>query len=542
MPSLVDVAKRTLVRLLLQLAGMYGADVTVDRSSAAQEVSRAFRKVSLRVHPDKPGGNLAAFQNLSAAHDAWAELEKRRAPAGRRAQEQPKPKGGPAGRHPRPKPSHAKREHGSTTSAPAPPLLPLEAAAGKRVHRVRGRALLLTYQGIDACEELALQCWARFLDFVMERLRMWGVNHWTATMETNQNGKHHLHLMLDFHDGIDRCARYFSFEGRCPNAATSDLLGVGWSRSKQWQMSVDRGHFYVWADKKGTVRDGSGRQCVAGNYKPAWSGAKEKYAVRAEWPENLWKAYKLTDVCYSKYLFLCKDKLVAKKRNFDTFQSWQRSRDLAQVIEQRTAKIRRDPSLYEPFGRVALAEDFLALFTQVAMRYPVLLVHAPSRAGKSEWAVSLFKNPLYLEIGVQGLWPARMKELDRGVHDGLVLDDLRDLNFLHENQEKLQGKYNRPITLFNTPGGELACTVDLYRLPIVFTINNSTRNLDYLEAHDFCKRRENVRVLCFRGRPGQSLVTETLPEDGEEEGAWERFTEEVFAEDDEGLASSDPYM
>ena len=114
-------------------------------------------------------------------------------------------------------------------------------------------------------------------------------------------------------------------------------------------MSVGRGHFYVWADKKGTVRDGGGRQCVAGNYKPAWSGAKEKYAVRAEWPENLWKAYKLIDVCYSEYLFLCKDKLVAKKRNFDTFQSWQRSRDLAQVIEQRTAKIRRDPSLYEPF-------------------------------------------------------------------------------------------------------------------------------------------------------------------------------------------------
>ena len=62
------------------------------------------------------------------------------------------------------------------------------------------------------------------------------------------------------------------------------------------------------------------------------------------------------------------------------------------------------------------------------------------------------------------------------------------------------------------------------------------------EEHDFCKRRENVRLLCFRGRPGQSLVTETLPEDGEEEGAWERFTEEVLAEDDEGLASSDVYM
>ena len=135
-----------------------------------------------------------------------------------------------------------------------------------------------------------------------------------------------------------------------------------------------------------------------------------------------------------------------------------------------------------------------------------------------------------------------MKQLDREVHDGLVLDDLRNLQFLHDNQEKLQGKYNRPVTLFNTPGGELACTVDLYRLPIVFTVNNSTQNLDYLKTHDFCKKRENVRLLCFRGRPGQSLVTEALPEEGEEEGAWERFAEEVFAEDDEACAASDPYM
>ena len=96
---------------------------------------------------------------------------------------------------------------------------------------------------------------------------------------------------------------------------------------------------------------------------------------------------------------------------------------------------------------------------------------------------------------------------------------MRDLNFIHDNQEKLQGKYNRPVTLFTTPGGELACTVDLYRLPIIFTVNDSTANLDYLRTHDFCKRRERVRVLSFRGRPGDCEVTEYLPDDdaGEEE-------------------------
>ena len=72
-----------------------------------------------------------------------------------------------------------------------------------------------------------------------------------------------------------------------------------------------------------------------------------------------------------------------------------------------------------------------------------------------------------------------------------------------ENQEKLQSKYNRPIELFNTPGGDLAMTLDLYRLPIFFAVNNSTRNLDYLTTDDFCTKRENVRLLSFPGRPGE---------------------------------------
>ena len=145
------------------------------------------------------------------------------------------------------------------------------------------------------------------------------------------------------------------------------------------------------------------------------------------------------------------------------------------------------------------------------MRYPVLLVHAPSYAGKSEWAVSLFRNALCLEVGAKNLWPAGMKKLNRKVHDGLVLDDVRDLNFLADNQEKLQGKYNRPVELFNTPGGELALTVDLYRLPLVFTVNDSTKNLDLLQTHDFLCKPENVRLLCFHGRPGDSPPATTLP-------------------------------
>ena len=500
MPSKLDVAKRQLVRLLRELGHTYEVQVVVTRESPPEEINRAFRSVARKAHPDKPGGCTKDFQALSAKHDAWADLHKTERPVGR---------------PPRVRPL------GSKDGKQGAVALPVSSSAGqRREFRFQAKAVLLTYQGFTADLPDALQAWRQFVQFVKRNKKAWGLNHWTATLETNQDGKHHIHLMADFFQAVDRTARSFIFDGRCPNASPNDLLGDGWSRSGQWQISVDRGHFYVYANKKGTARDSKGCLCVAANYEPAWTSAKETYPVKAEWPEKLWRAYKLEDeVYYNEYLFQCRDKVAAKKRNFETYRSWQRGQTLEQDIEERTQRIRNTPALYEPFGAVAQAQEFLELFQKEAMRYPVLLVHAPSYAGKSEWAVSLFKRPLYLEIGALGLWPPGMRQLDRSVHDGLVLDDLRDLRFLHDNQEKLQGKYNRPVTLFNTPGGELACTVDLYRLPIVFTINNSTRNLDFLMAHDFCSKKENVRLLSFSGRPGQSTVSETILEEGDEADA-----------------------
>ena len=64
---------------------------------------------------------------------------------------------------------------------------------------------------------------------------------------------------------------------------------------------------------------------------------------------------------------------------------------------------------------------------------------------------------------------AGTKKLDHSCDDGLVLDDLRDLDVIGHSQEKLQVKYNRPIELFNTSGGELAVTLDLFKLPVLIT-------------------------------------------------------------------------
>jgi hypothetical protein len=317
------------------------------------------------------------------------------------------------------------------------------------------------------------------------------------------------HLFLQFASERDCSVQVFRFEGLRPNAQANDLLGGGWNK-KQWQVSVDRGHFYVWANKKGTVQDEMGVLCVAGNYTPAWTEGVCTYAVGGTWPQKLWAAYKLTEEVYEEYLHLCKDGIPGRKRNFEAFCEWQTEREIEKDIAARTTRIRNNPDLYETFARVPQADPWRESVSADALRYPVLLVHGPSRCGKTEWAKSLFAKPLVLQIGWLTQFPDTMRKLNRKIHDSLILDDLRDLAFLSDHQEKLQGKYDAVVEFGTTPGGQCAFKRDLFRLPIIATINNSTRNLDFLRTNDFLNKPENVQLLSFRGRPGEEPPSDTL--------------------------------
>ena len=64
-----------------------------------------------------------------------------------------------------------------------------------------------------------------------------------------------------------------------------------------------------------------------------------------------------------------------------------------------------------------------------------------------------------------------------------VLDDVRDLEPPSRHHEKIQA--TDVVEFASTPGGGCAYKKDLYRLPIVVTVNNTTRNLDRLRDHDF---------------------------------------------------------
>ena len=56
--------KRALVSLLLELARAYGLTLGLNRDSEDDAVKAGFRKVIVKVHPDKPGGSEAATKRL----------------------------------------------------------------------------------------------------------------------------------------------------------------------------------------------------------------------------------------------------------------------------------------------------------------------------------------------------------------------------------------------------------------------------------------------------------------------------------------------
>ena len=64
------------------------------------------------------------------------------------------------------------------------------------------------------------------------------------------------------------------------------------------------------------------------------------------------------------------------------------------------------------------------------------------------------QEPVQATFGTEdrnfGVFPETMRHFQRAVHDGLVLDDVKDLNFLVSHQEKLQGKYDALVEFGST--------------------------------------------------------------------------------------------
>ena len=493
MTSPLQTAKRQFVKLLLTIAAAYGIVLGITRDSGDSDVSSAYRKVMRKAHPDK-GGNVQDAKRLNDAKDIWEKAKTEPSNKGGRPRKQQRPADDSQNRSPNSNQNTSPNDSQNTSSNPNTDQGLAECADPEevfRTYRFQSLGILLTYNGIGDKAQ-----WHRFLSFVKAHLKTWGVRFWCATLEKCKNGRLHVHLYIQFHTAKDRTTAPYRFEGIRPRADPNDYLGEGINK-RYPQPSLNRGFFYVWADKIGTERNEDGSPCVAGNYAPCWTKTRCTYEVLGRWPEKLWKARKLTTKQYDEFLFLSRDGVIGRKRNLDACV--QREREDAQAAEMsaRAKRFRANPALFVPFPTVPDAVKWLDRFKVDALRYPILFALGPSHTGKTEWAQSLFKNPLVVGIGKLETFPEGFRSFDRETHDGIVLDDVRDLEWVSDYQDKLQGRYNNLVEFASTQGGTRAYFCDMFCIPIVVTINFSTKNLGYLETHDWLGKPENRSIVYF---------------------------------------------
>jgi len=306
--------------------------------------------------------------------------------------------------------------------------------------------------------------------------------------------------MAQFRKKVDTDAASFKVLQWRPNVRTSGagLLGEPLHGGRHNQATVDRGFFYVFADKIGTIRDDTGKPCVVGNYAPAWvPDAMYTYVVKGQWAEVLWRQRKLTHTTYEDYLVLCRDGYISRKRTLDAIREAEEDAATSQEIAATTQRIRSNSDVYKRVKEYQVLSDWRSLFADDSpdrLRFPILVVLAPSFCGKTELAMSLFRKPLKVQIGKLQHFPDTMRDFRRGHHDAVVVDDVRDLDFVVQNQEKFQGKYSEPVEFGSSPCGQNAYKRYLYKIPMVVTVNYSTTGLDLLHRDDFLGKEQN-RVL-----------------------------------------------
>ena len=373
--------------------------------------------------------------------------------------------------------------------------------------RIQSWAVMLTYNGVATNES-----WERFQKHVKAKLKTWHVLYYGATMEECKDGNCHFHLMLQFRQKIDFASGVFAFEDRLPNCSVNRVDYCGQKTgTKNAQVSYDRGFFYVWADKIGTCVGEDGVPCRWGNYGPVWTKLRMTYQVLGLWPEKLWKCRKLTHEKYLEYLQLSRDGIPARRRNYQEVLEAERQRADDLEMERTVKRIHANPVLHTPFRKFIEIDAWWQAFSEDQKRYPMLIIVAASFMGKTEFAVSLFKSPLLIEIGKLEHFPNSLRAYDRRVHDGIVVDDVRDMKFVTDHQHVFQSKYSKRTEFASSPCGTQAFNLYLFKTPWVVTANMSTKNLHFLETNDFLSKASNRTLLRLTESPFVGAAPNVAP-------------------------------
>ena len=148
-------------------------------------------------------------------------------------------------------------------------------------------------------------------------------------------------------------------------------------------------------------------------------------------------------------------------------------------------------------------------YDEIEERYSMLVLHGPSRTGKSRLARSLFGENSTLVVDVQHAEHPDLRGFRRHQHKAVLLDEVATPRFIVNNKKVLQAHVDGAL-LGQSPTQTFTYEVFLWRVPIMLTTNNW--RLEELTDED----REWVTANCIAvhvaepvfeaGRPTQAVA------------------------------------
>lgn len=354
--------------------------------------------------------------------------------------------------------------------------------AGPRVQpqqpefRLRGSSFLFTYNwkffdedfpdGVPAAtgrEEL----WTLWTTWCEDRQKALGVTQDTSTLEaslhSDDSDRVHFHWKVNLEKAVDETdPASFAFHGVRPNARPTKVLAATsrQARGANFTEASNRAHFYTWAPKVGTL-------FVSTNWRPF-----QDYRVLGKWLDDLWTDGKLDHSTYDDLSLKVRVGYAGRKRDLEAVLANERERK----VDQQVAEVKTDlAQLTAPFRHFAAVTAWEDSYLHLNFRWKLLVLVADSASGKSNFAEHLFENPCVLTV--EDATNLDLKNFDKDLHDGLVLDNVNSWGQLLSWRAVLQARNAK------SRGGQSATNVYsyvqyLYGVPVVATVD-----LDAPDSH-----------------------------------------------------------
>lgn len=263
----------------------------------------------------------------------------------------------------------------------------------------------------------------------------------------------HFHVYVESKKQFDHKLDYWTVNGKMPSdVKTNQIKGSGARRSR------DRGHFYCVCTYKNT------HLAETNNYRPA-----HDYEVNLQWISALWAQGKIDypDVIPCAAFYNCLTPNFSNKVRICQATNLKAEKDEACLQRQKRLKASRCE-----FKTYAIATEWRAQYDSEADRYKFLVVHGPSRLGKSHLVYSWFKKPFLHKDHV--CWLDYPDDCD-----ALIFEDVDDIgSYIERNKSMFQA--SGVVKVNSSPTDQWAFPVDLTQKPIIITTNNfqGTRWID----------------------------------------------------------------